>query len=909
MSSAKNNEKMPPRLALSVAVATALLTGYGGRKAYAACTTSGGTTIVTCTGDHSGGIASGTDFTAPPVDTLNVNNLTTGIAPAAADGINFTVGTGNNITINADTTGTAGITTTGDIAQGIYGVVVGNGNSTITSTGNISTEGQFAYGIFGYVGGNGDVSITSTGNISTESSRAQGINGYVYGNGDVSITSTGDISTMGDNADGINGHVYGNGNVSITSTGDISTEGRYAYGIFGFVNGNGNVSITSIGDISSGSAAGRSGSIFGFVNGNGNVSITSIGNIFSSAPNQSAIIGLVRFGDGDVSISSTGDIFTTDTEASGIDGRVNGNGDVSITNIGNITTTGYSGRGIKGAVYGDGNLSISSIGDISTSANNSQSWAISGRQTGTGNMSITSIGNLSATNANAINARMDGTGTIDITVSGTLSGLTGIRVSGGDYFLSRSSNWAPATITTSAAITGTNGTAIDLSGDANDTVNVLPGASFNGAIDFGNGNDGMGGTNANDIDTLNALPGFNGVINFADTGDIGQGDTDLESAPEIVSSNIALVNGGTTAVAFDPSGFAASSMFLGSFTGAILNSIDNGNTPAANGNASSSFTGLQANGLSQRHWVSGLGGRQEIKTAGNSGVSGFTANGVASPYALDFGSTVWVSVFGGHQEVDAADNNTDLDHDFVGLMAGAESNFNQGTLGLFGGYGTSDVEIAYDAGSTETDTLFAGAYWKKDYSTHRVNLALIAGLTDQEFRREINGATPVTAKGETDGWFISPSATFTVPITALPVTTFGSVRVSYAGLFLDGYTETGVANPLTVSDRDIHLFNTRGQLAFPHDFDNEDGSSVHLEVRAGVDAQYNLDSDEVSGVVGGTPINFSADLDDRVSGFVGATLIRTNQKEDLTFAISGEVQSTFDGGYEAVGELKVVKRF
>ncbi|MCP4996383.1 MAG: hypothetical protein GY934_21805, partial [Gammaproteobacteria bacterium] len=92
-------------------------------------------------------------------------------------------------------------------------------------------------------------------------------------------------------------------------------------------------------------------------------------------------------------------------------------------------------------------------------------------------------------------------------------------------------------------------------------------------------------------------------------------------------------------------------------------------------------------------------------------------------------------------------------------------------------------------------------------------------------------------------------------------------------------------------------------------FDNEDGSSVHLEVRAGVDAQYNLDSDEVSGVVGGTPINFSADLDDRVSGFVGATLIRTNQKEDLTFAISGEVQSTFDGGYEAVGELKVVKRF
>ncbi len=539
-----------------------------------------------------------------------------------------------------------------------------------------------------------------------------------------------------------------------------------------------------------------------------------------------------------------------------------GNGGLTFTDHNASTIiTGYSGNGIYAVNNGTGALSITSNG------------AVTGRESG-------------------IVARNNGTGTITITHSGAVTGTTGIKVD------DRTNN-SPATINSFAPITGTGGFAIDLRDEAHDVVNLGVGSVITGSIDFGNNED-------TDVDTLNVAIGTNMEINFEDASG---NDSDPESAPENVSSNIALINGGTTAVAFDPSGFAAPGLFLGSFTNAIFNSIDNGGVTPGNGSASNSFTGLQANGLSQRHWVSGLGGRQEIKTAGNSGVGGLSANGVASPYALDFGSLFWVSVFGGQQAVEAADNNVDLDHDFVGLMAGAESNFNSGTLGLFGGYGTSDVAIAYEAGSTETDSLFAGAYWKKDYGTYRVNLALIAGLTDQEFRREINGATPVTAKGETDGWFISPSATFTVPITALPITTLGSVRVSYAGLFLDDYTETGVANPLTVSDRDIHLFNTRAQLAFPHDFDNEDGSSVHLEVRAGVDAQYNLDSDEVSGVVGGTPINFSVDLDDRVSGFVGATLIRTNQKEDLTFAISGEVQSTFDGGYEAVGELKVVKRF
>ena len=65
-----------------------------------ACILSGGTTA-TCTGDQSDGIASGIDFPAT-YTTLNVNNLTTNIAPASGvDGIYFR--NTFSIAINSDT--------------------------------------------------------------------------------------------------------------------------------------------------------------------------------------------------------------------------------------------------------------------------------------------------------------------------------------------------------------------------------------------------------------------------------------------------------------------------------------------------------------------------------------------------------------------------------------------------------------------------------------------------------------------------------------------------------------------------------------------------------------------------------------------------------------------------------------
>src|ERR1700722_8205564 len=186
-----------------------------------ACTPSGGGTIETCSGNQSAGIASGTDFTFPPVTTLNVNSLTTAIAPASGtNGIIFTsagavtinsntgtfgINTSNAIGIYAGSSLAATVTSSGNITiagSGATGIAARGLSSTVTSTGNVTTSGYAAYGIDAFAGG-GAIKVTSTGNITTTGGHAHGIIATSYGTGAVTVTSTGNITTTGNDAGGI----------------------------------------------------------------------------------------------------------------------------------------------------------------------------------------------------------------------------------------------------------------------------------------------------------------------------------------------------------------------------------------------------------------------------------------------------------------------------------------------------------------------------------------------------------------------------------------------------------------------------------------------------------------------------------------------------------------------------------
>ncbi len=175
------------RTALATSVASAALMAYGSRPVRASppagCTANPARTIMTCTGDQSAGVTlnnAGGTYTV-----LEINNLTTNIAPAAGvTGATFT--SNGAITLNANPGPFAIIVTD---AEGIF-AAANTGTVTINSTADITASGSGATAI--QASGQDDlVTITSSGTITTTGNNGFGIAaGTVYGAATVSRRAT-----------------------------------------------------------------------------------------------------------------------------------------------------------------------------------------------------------------------------------------------------------------------------------------------------------------------------------------------------------------------------------------------------------------------------------------------------------------------------------------------------------------------------------------------------------------------------------------------------------------------------------------------------------------------------------------------------------------------------------------------
>lgn len=190
------------RAALATGVASTALLAYDGRPVraqtvppVAPCNQITGIngSIVTCTGDVSAGVRINS---GSPYSVLNVNNLTTDIAPAPGiDGISFT--SSGAVTINSNT-GAFEIITTGASAAGIS--ASGDTSVTINSVGDIATYGDGSEGIAA-TSNTGPIAITSLGDITTYGVGADGISAITQGA--ASIVVLGDVSATGTGSAGI----------------------------------------------------------------------------------------------------------------------------------------------------------------------------------------------------------------------------------------------------------------------------------------------------------------------------------------------------------------------------------------------------------------------------------------------------------------------------------------------------------------------------------------------------------------------------------------------------------------------------------------------------------------------------------------------------------------------------------
>lgn len=407
--------------------------------ARAACTVSpDDSSVLNCTGDNAAGIT--VNNGSGPLQTLNVFDLTTNIAPASGTtGILFTSNGAVEVNIDA---GAFAVHT--DNANGIFAAASVAGAVTIISTADFVTTGGGATGIEGS-GQNDLLTITSSGNITTSGNNAFGIAAGTV-KGDVIVHSSGSIATSGTFAAGINVGTIGQsgtdtGHIRIVSTGDITTSGISANGV-NAASVYGSIDITSLADItvSGNSSVGISAAT------NGDVRITAARKIETMGADSSGVSARAA---GDILITSSGDISThgddTDLNPNSPIGAIvaeSQSGDVDIASTGTIKTDGVGVFGIYAdaagiamvmsggsiTTHGDGAAAISASGDsgaVVLSTSNIRTFGASAP-----GITVVSIGDAGVVSSGSITTTGDSSdGITVVSSSGTAAVVNSGRIS------------------------------------------------------------------------------------------------------------------------------------------------------------------------------------------------------------------------------------------------------------------------------------------------------------------------------------------------------------------------------------------------------------------------------------------------------------------------------------------------
>jgi outer membrane autotransporter protein len=215
-------------------------------------------------------------------------------------------------------------------------------------------------------------------------------------------------------------------------------------------------------------------------------------------------------------------------------------------------------------------------------------------------------------------------------------------------------------------------------------------------------------------------------------------------------------------------------------------------------------------------------------------------------------------------------------------------------LGAFMGGSTSETRLDLNAGRTDTDTLFGGAYVRAFFGASFLDLALIGGKLDNDAKRNIGGGPAFqTASASYGGWFINPLVTLGHAF-ALDngLTLTPAFKVRYVAAHFDGYAETGSTANLTVAGRDMQAFEERAELTLANvQYWND--NRITWRMTGGALARQHTGDANVNAILLGT--NFIAATPDKknVAGLYGSWGIDWQVGRVALFAV-GEIAGMND---------------
>ena len=252
-------------------------------------------------------------------------------------------------------------------------------------------------------------------------------------------------------------------------------------------------------------------------------------------------------------------------------------------------------------------------------------------------------------------------------------------------------------------------------------------------------------------------------------------------------------------------------------------------------------------------------------------------------------STVWATPFGGARDQKGSGTVADGTHSFGGGMIGTSwSSPNMRVGGFLGGsVGMIDV----DSGQTpdvDMQTIFGGLYVQRAVGDGIYDARLVMGRMTHESARRVLGMD--TAEVEYHSFFFSPEvgAATTMRLTET-LNLLPRVRVRYAGLFTNGFRESGSRQlrnwDVQFQDRTVSVLEGRAEVGVPWTLSN----GGQINPRVGVEGRWLLSGSEIRGSMRGESFNLDAGGDDQVvTGTVGVGL-------SVPVANSTTLIGSFDG--------------